>query len=458
VRHLLPDQVFQDGALRPGLAVALDGACIAGVVSADALPHGAEIERLPGRALLPGFVNAHSHAFQRGLRGHVQHTVGADSFWTWRDRMYRLANALDPDGVEAVSALAFLEMVRAGFTTVGEFHYLQHAPDGTPYADPDELARRVVSAARRVGIHIVLLRVAYGRAGFGLDPNPLQRRFYDATPDDVLAATERLRATGVNVGLAPHSVRACPADWLRAFSTFEGPIHAHVDEQPAEIEASLREHGRRPLHAFADAGLVRPGFVAVHLTHPDDAELGTLDETGAAACVCPTTELDLGDGFFPLERLLSLGRGGAPPRNAPPVTARLSIGTDSHAQIDPFAEIRAIELHARAVTGRRNVWAHADPDGLAAALIEVGTAGGAAALGVGAGRIAPGARADLVAVDLTAPAVRGARPLPALVFAGHPGLVRDVWVGGRRIVDAGVHPFEGAILAEAERALARTEA
>ncbi|MFN7146936.1 MAG: amidohydrolase family protein, partial [Myxococcota bacterium] len=296
MRFLLPDLLYCRGALRPGLAVGIvaDGT-IASIVAADTLPVGAEPERLPGRALLPGFVNAHSHAFQRGLRGHVQFAEGPDSFWTWRDRMYRLANALDPDGVEAVSALAFLEMARAGFTSVGEFHYLQHAPDGTRYADPDELALRVVRAAERVGIHIVLLRVAYARAGFGLAENPLQRRFYDRGPDDVLAAVERLRARGVATGLAPHSVRACPADWLRAFAGFDGPVHAHVDEQPAEIEASLREHGKRPLHAFHDAGLVGPRFSAVHLTHPDDDELALLLGQGARVCVCPTTELDLGD-------------------------------------------------------------------------------------------------------------------------------------------------------------------
>ncbi len=517
MRFLLPDLLYSQGSLRPDLAVGVADGRITGVVTRGSVPQGAAVERLAGKALLPGFVNAHSHAFQRGLRGHVQYTVGpdptsspgpegagggfrrsavADSFWTWRDRMYSLANALDPDGVEAVSALAFLEMARAGFTTVGEFHYLQHAPDGTRYADPDELALRVVAAAARVGIHIVLLRVAYARAGFGLPDNPLQRRFYDRGPDDVLAAVARLRARGIAAGIAPHSVRACPAPWLAAFAGFDGPIHAHVDEQPAEIEASLREHGVRPLQAFANAGILSPQFVAVHLTHPDDSELVALHGAGAGVAVCPTTELDLGDGFFPLERYLLVGQGGEAPRNAPPgappqtppgaapgapapgaptgtpgraesvaprgralgrPVSTLSIGTDSHAQIDPFAELRAVELHARAVTGRRNVWAHPNPDGLAAALLDVGTAGGAAALGVNAGAITVGGRADLVAVDLDAPALRGARVLPALVFAGHPGLVTDVWVAGARIVEAGRHPAEVSIVAAAERALARAE-
>ncbi|MDP2312171.1 MAG: formimidoylglutamate deiminase [Pseudomonadota bacterium] len=455
---LLPDLLYSGCALHPALAVQIAGDRVGRVVPAAQLPAGAVVERLPGRALLPGFVNAHSHAFQRGLRGHVQYASGpgptsapgpsgggssrpafADSFWTWRDRMYRLANALDPDGVEAVSALAFLEMARAGFTTVGEFHYLHHAPDGARYADPDELALRVVAAAETVGIRIVLLRVAYARAGAGLDPNPLQRRFYDRGPDDVLAALARLRARGVAVGLAPHSVRACPADWLTALAAFDGPVHAHVDEQPAEIAASLHEHGRRPLQVFADAGLLGPRFTAVHLTHPDDDELALLRAAGGRVCVCPTTELDLGDGLFPLDRAAGI---------------ELCIGSDSHALIDPFTELRSIEWHARAATGRRNVMGPFEhPDGSANALLHAGTRGGALALGVDAGTLAPGTLADLVAVDIADVALRGARLLPALVFSGHPGLVTDVWVGGRRIVAGRHHLGSEAIVGAAERAL-----
>ncbi|MFZ5475691.1 MAG: formimidoylglutamate deiminase [Myxococcota bacterium] len=413
MRFLLPDLVFHAGALRGGLAVDLDG----GVVPAE----GIAGERLTGKALLPGFVNAHSHAFQRGLRGHVQHADGPDSFWTWRERMYHLANALDPDGIEAVSALAFLEMLRAGFTSVGEFHYLHHQPDGTPYADPDELARRVLAAAASVGIRVRLLRVAYARAGFGSAANPLQRRFIDRSPDDVLAACERLGA-----GLAPHSVRACPADWLRAFAGFPGVVHAHVDEQPAEIEASLREHGARPLRVFGE--LVGPRFSAVHFTHADADERALLAERGANVVVCPTTELDLGDGFFD-------------PRGV----ARMSVGTDSHAQIDPFAEVRALELHARALTGRRNVLPHAGADGLAARLVEIGTDASCLALDT---------RGDWIAVDVGDVALAGARLLPAIVFAG--ARVTDTWVGGRRVIAGGRHPGERAIVERAEAALRAT--
>ena len=412
VVHLLPDAVYRDGALHPGLAVTVDGARITAV---GPPPPGAL--RLAGRVLLPGFVNAHSHAFQRALRGHVQHAEGPDSFWSWRERMYQLATTLDPDGVEAISGLAFEEMLQAGFTTVGEFHYLHHQPDGTPYENPDELAHRVLAAAARVGIRVVLLRVAYARAGFGAAPNPRQRRFIDPSPDHALAAVARLQAGGHLAGLAPHSVRACPSEWLRAFAEFDGVIHAHVDEQPSEVTQSLAEHGRRPLHVFADAGLVDQRFTAVHLTWPDEAELAALG--AASVCACPTTELDLGDGFLPLDRLQG---------------AALCIGSDSHAAIDPFAELRAIEWHARATTGRRNVLRHVGADGLAARLIDIGTAGGARALGLDTGRIEVGLPADLVAIDVTGIRYREARLLPTIVFNGSPSDVTDVWVAGRKVV------------------------
>jgi formimidoylglutamate deiminase len=391
------------------------------------------VERLRGKVLLPGFVNAHSHAFQRALRGHVQHRAAdgqglSDSFWTWREAMYGLAETLDPDAIERISTLAFREMVAAGFTTVGEFHYLHHQPDGTPYDDPDELARRVIAAAKTAGIRLVLLYVAYARAGFEVAENPRQRRFLHRHPDNVLAAVSRLQQDGgaFRVGLAPHSMRACPAEWLRAFQPFAaagGLIHAHVDEQRAEVAASLAEHGRLPLHVFEDAGLLTERFSAVHLTHPDDTEITALARSGGSVVACPTTELDLGDGFLPAERLD--GRVG------------LCIGSDSHAAIDPFAELRAIEWHARALSGHRNVLrslSSVDPrDGLAARLLAIGTAGGARALDVDAGEIVPGKLADFVAIDATRIEFASARLLPALVFNGSPSAVTDVWVDGRRV-------------------------
>ncbi len=441
-----PEYLYVDGALRTGLGVLVSADDGAGrVVSVGRRGHDHfPVVTLPRRALLPGFVNTHSHGFQRGLRGWVQHADpgAADSFWTWREAMYALATRLDPEAFEAVTALAFAEMVRAGFTTVGEFHYVHHQVDGTPYADPDELALRVAAAARRVGIHLVLLRVAYERPGFGQAPNPRQRRFYDRDPDAVLAAVGRLRDHGIEVGLAPHSVRACSAAWLRAFARAPGVLHMHVDEQPGEIEQCLAEHGRRPVELLDECGLLGPRFTAVHLTHPDAAELARFHAGEAAVCACPTTELDLGDGFL----------------RAWELRAPLSIGTDSHASIDPFAELRALEWHSRALTGRRNVLPHEGVDGLAATLVRIGTAHGAAALGVDAGVIAPGQRADLVALDLRRMEFAATRLLPALVFNGSPAAVADVWVGGRHVVKEGRVPGGEALALEAERALRRVAA
>lgn len=441
MKWYLPDAAWVDGELRRGIGVLVMGDKIASVGPVD--ERLGEVERLHRRLLLPGFVNAHSHAFQRGLRGHVQHAAAGnaageevDSFWTWRERMYALANALDPEGVEALSTLAFAEMVRAGFTTVGEFHYLHHQADGTPYADPDELARRVVHAAERVGLRVVLLRVSYGRAGFGVAPNPRQRRFVDRSPDDALAAVSRLEASGVTAGLAPHSVRACSPDWLRGFAGFPGIVHAHVDEQPAEIEQCLAETGRRPVHVLAEAGLVTERFTAVHLTHPSDEEIAALR---GHVCACPTTELDLGDGFLPAWKL------------AQPVC----IGSDSHAAIDPFAEIRALEWHSRALLGRRNVLPHDGPDGLASALLAAGTVHGAAALGLDAGRLAPGALADFVAVDTARLEFAASRLLPAVVFNGSPAALTDAWVGGRHVLRDGRVPGAERIVNDAERAIRR---
>jgi formimidoylglutamate deiminase len=428
---LLPELVFDGDTLRPDMGVLVEGERIVAVLPrAEAVRRAenlaATVEALPRRALLPGFVNAHSHAFQRGLRGHVQYAEGGDSFWTWRERMYTLANSLTPEGMQDVARLAFREMLAAGFTTVGEFHYVHHQPDGTPYADPDELAHRVVAAAEDVGIRVVLLRVAYARAGFEVPFNPLQRRFLDTSPDAALDAVARLRARGIAAGLAPHSMRACPIDWLRAFRAagLDVPVHAHVDEQPGEVAASLREHGQRPLHVFGEAGLLSERFTAVHLTHPDAEEIALLRATRAGVCACPSTELDLGDGFLPLASL-----DGDPLDGPPPV----SIGSDSHARIDPFGELAMLEGHARALAGRRNVLRHApSPDALSARLLRMGTEVGARQLGLDTGRIAAGALADLVAIDLDHVALEGARPLPAIVFAGSPALVREVWVGGVR--------------------------
>jgi formimidoylglutamate deiminase len=442
---------FQPSLLRPS-AVLIDGVVTEGVevevtegrISAIRPMTGPE--NLDGKLLVPGFVNAHSHAFQRGIRGWVQCSSSKDNFWSWRERMYGLANSLDPDGIEAVSSLAFLEMLESGFTSVGEFHYLHHQTGGIQWDDKNELAKRVIAAGRNVGLRVALLRVAYGRAGAGLPPTQEQLRFCDTGPDEVLSAIADLRSSQevagdpcVTVGLAPHSVRAVPDSWLREFSVFDGPIHTHIDEQQGEVEQSLAEYGKRPCHVFAESGIVSPRFTGVHFTWPDLGEIELMRSLGGGVCACPTTEMDLGDGFLPIEHLAGI---------------ELSIGTDSHARIDPFAEIRALELHARARLGRRNVLVTSDdPNALAARLLEIGSLGGAKALELNGGRITVGADADLVSISIADTPTSTGPVLPNIVFASGPQSVRDVWVAGRLVVAEGKHPQRQKIIERAKAAL-----
>lgn len=438
-RWLQPEALVWGGRLmrHVALAIAADGTC----ESAGAPPPDAAVERLPGKLLLPGLVNAHSHAFQRLLRGRTQARApgGAqDDFWTWRETMVRAASALDPEGVAIASRQCFLEMARAGITTVGEFHYLHHAPDGRPYADPLELALRVVSAAREVGLRIHLLRVGYARPGFNASPEPRQRRFYDPDPDAFLGAVaaleQRLRPDPlVTVGAAPHSVRAVPRPWLEAVARARpATVHMHVAEQPREVEACLAEHRRRPVELLHDVGLLDTRFTAVHAVHLVPHEVPLLARS--SVCACPLTERDLGDGILPADTLATAG-------------ATLCIGTDGQSEIDPLGELRALEGNLRLQRGRRLVLPPTGegPDALARTLLDVATHGGARSLGLDVGWLAPGLAADLCAVDLGHPALLGAPEdglLAAVVFSAPPSAVTDTWVQGRRVVQDGRHPLE----------------
>jgi formimidoylglutamate deiminase len=292
---------------------------------------------------LPGFVNAHSHAFQRALRGRVE---GAD-FWGWRESMLDLARGLTPEQVRSGYVQVYREMLGAGYTAVGEFHYL-----GLPEA------HAAVEAAAEAGIELVLLLAAYGRGGL--------ERFRQGSAAEYLEQLESVRATGVRVGLAPHSVRACPRDWLEELGAYAAreslPLHVHADEQPREIEECVAEHGMRPLELLAETGCLGPHATVVHATHADARELDLLAESGARVCLCPTTEANLGDGFAPVLELT--GRG-----------IDICIGSDSNVRIDPLEELRELEGIARRQTGRRGVI------GLTT-LLAFGTNEGAAALGV----------------------------------------------------------------------------
>ncbi|HEX8560320.1 MAG TPA: formimidoylglutamate deiminase [Pyrinomonadaceae bacterium] len=478
----IPDLLYDGVRFRRGRALVCDAAGrVASVARADGLPEGVEAVRLAGRALLPGMVNAHSHAFQRVIRGRTERrgARASDSFWTWREEMYAAAGRLAPEDVYDASRMAFMEMALGGVTSVGEFHYLHRAPDGSEYDDPNLLAREVVRAARDVGLRIALLRVAYARAGFGKEPDPRQRRFIEPDPEtylrhaDALARDLAARAGGGGgapaaawAGVAPHSVRAVAVGYLRevgAFARERGlPLHMHVAEQPAEVEACLAETGRTPVMLLADEGLLAPNFTGVHAVHVTPPEVARLAAAGACVCACPTTERNLGDGVVPADALLGAG-------------VPVALGTDSHAQIDLLEDARELEYHLRLTTLRRNVLAPSagDEDGagggragdsggrgaddsggratsaLAARLFECATGAGARSIGADAGSFEPGRAADFFTVDLDDPSVAGACAedlLPAIVFSLTRAAVRDTAVGGRLVVESGRHAAQSEIV------------
>ena len=375
--------------------------------------------------VLPGWVSAHSHAFQYGLRGHTQRaTAETGTFWSWRDAMFAAADALTPESLAVVSRAAFRALRRSGVTCVGEFHYVHHQRGGEPYAQRTLLADVVIDAALAEGLRVTLLRVAYARAGEGRPPEGAQRRFSDGDPDDVLRDLDALRARWgseprVKLGVAPHSVRAVPRGWLgplHEYATrYAMPFHMHVAEVTGEVESCLAEHGRRPVELLADEGVLDARFVAVHATNVEAHEARLMGEVGAFACLCPTTERDLGDGLADIAALRSAG-------------VRLCVGIDSHVVTDPVEEMRALETHERLRLRRRVTSAGAEGRTLAEQLLVEGSAHGALACGWDAavrGRETTW-DADTV-IDLGAAPLRGVAPeraLDALVFSGHPGCVR----------------------------------
>jgi formimidoylglutamate deiminase len=424
-----------------------------------------EVVDLGNVALVPGLINAHSHAFQRGIRGKTEYLLKGreeEDFWTWREQMYGAALGYDADKVEAVSRLAFLEMALTGITCVGEFHYLHHQPDGAPYEDPNELANRVIKAARDVGIRIALLRVGYHRAGHGRKAEESQRRFVEPDVDTYLDRASRLQSAwagdnAVTVGLAPHSIRAVPRSWLEEAGRFadanDMALHIHACEQRREIEESREEYGKPPVAAFADMGILNERLTLVHGTHLSDDELTLLGEQRPTVCACPTTERNLGDGFLPA---LELARRDVP----------ICLGSDSHTNIDLWEEMRLVEYHERLRYERRNVLAtelrahmlskestpgEAQRLPTANALWPMGTLNGARALRLSAGCLEPGCVADFVALDLdhislrgtTAPRTDKQSLLADITLSMTPGAVRDVFVGGKQIVAAGRHDLLG---------------
>jgi formimidoylglutamate deiminase len=432
----LPDLIYLDGRFESGRAIVCDDAGnIVRIAASEEVP---DAIRLSGRALLPGMVNAHSHAFQRVIRGRTEHRSehSTDSFWTWREQMYAAANRLEPEEIYDVSRMAFLEMALTGITAVGEFHYIHHQRDGSPYSDPNLLEREVIRAARDVGIRIALLRVAYARAGYQTEPNPLQIRFIEQTPDVYLKHLEQLLGAPelsdgtAWVGVAPHSVRAVPLDYLKTIVTFANeralPVHMHVAEQPAEVSACIEEYGRSPVALLETEGLLSKRFTAVHAIHVTPKAIASLARAGAFVCACPTTERNLGDGVVPVDAYLDAG-------------VRISLGSDSQIQIDLLEDARELEYHLRLQKMQRNVLA---PE-LARKLFDCATINGAVSIGLhGGGKIEVGSPADFFTVDLEDLSIAGADPdslLTNIVFSLSRTAVRDVVVGGKQIISHGLH-------------------
>ena len=440
----LPELVYVGGEFRSNTALVCDevGRLVSLMAVADLSEQAHEpIIRLQNKAVLPGLVNAHSHAFQRLIRGRTEHRSrhSTDSFWTWRELMYAAANRLGPDDVYTASRMAFVEMTLSGITSVGEFHYIHHSPAGQPYEDPNLLAREVMRAANDVGLRIALLRVAYERAGFQQEANPLQLRFIE-TIGTYLKNLQQLmgeldKPEMAWVGAAPHSVRAVSLDDLKAVNAFAReqniPIHMHVAEQPAEVSACIEEYGRSPVALLDTEGLLSESFTAVHAIHVTPKAIGSIGRGRAQVCACPTTERNLGDGVVPVDEYMQAG-------------VPISLGTDSQTQIDLLEDARELEYHLRLQRKERNVLAptNIDNSSLASRLFECATVNGAKSIGFKGGLLEPGAPADFFTVDLQDPSISGASVddlLANVVFSLSRTAVKDVVVAGNRIVEDGRH-------------------
>ena len=412
-----------DGA-EPDIRVDVDGERITAVRAGETQwPEGTT--RLDGLTV-PGFANAHSHAFHRALRGSTQRRAG--SFWAWRRAMYDVAESLDPDRYFLLARAVYGEMVLAGITTVGEFHYLHHQQGGKPYDHPNAMGEALIAAAAESGLRITLLDACYLHGGIGTGPDATQRRFSDGDPGAWAQRVDGLEeAPGVRLGAAIHSVRAVDPGAMELVASWAGdrraPLHAHLSEQPAENEQCRAAFGCTPTELLDRNDVLGERFTAVHATHVSAADIEALGAAGCWCCLCPTTERDLADGIGPAGALRAAG-------------VQLTVGTDSQAVIDMLEETRAVELDERLATGARG--GHETP-----ALLRMATAHGHTCLGWDhAGRIEPGALADLVSIRLDSVRTAGADPINALdvaVFAATSADVHHVVIGGATVVKDGRH-------------------
>jgi formimidoylglutamate deiminase len=444
---------FEEALLKSGWAagvrIEIAGGLIAAIETCTRPSAGDERHAIG----LPGMPNLHSHAFQRGMAG-LAETRGPeqDTFWTWREMMYRLALALSPDDVQAIAALAYVEMLEGGFTRVGEFHYLHHDRDGRPFGDPAEMTGRIIAAAGETGIGLTLLPVFYAHGGFGGQaPAPSQRRFIcDADAfGRLIEASRRTALThpGSVVGVAPHSLRAITPEELATVLPLagDGPIHIHAAEQPREVEECLAWSGQRPVEWLLDRAAADSRWCFVHATHMTQEETRRMAAAGVVAGLCPVTEANLGDGVFNGPQFLSCG-------------GRLGIGSDSNVLVGVADELRQLEYAQRLHGHQRNVMNTGEGTSTGRALYQAAAHGGSAALGAPAAALAPGGPADIISLDAANPALlerRGDRVLDAWIFAARTSPVDCVWVGGRKWVEAGRHRAREPIVARYRRCIAR---
>lgn len=443
----------ENGGWKRDAVLAVDAqGTVAGVLDARPADWDGTRDRRVDGLVVPGFSNLHSHAFQRILAGHAEHTTPnapADSFWTWRDRMYAVAHRLEPEDVQAIAFLLNVELLERGFTSLAEFHYLHHQPDGTPYANPGELGQRVAAAAERAGMALTLLPVLYQNGGFDRAAIPEQRRFVHDDLASYLRTLDSLSGVRATLGVAAHSLRAVDTIELAKLAALrDGPIHIHIAEQRGEVDQCLRNRGARPVDWLFDQLEIDARWVLIHATHVDRGELARIAHADAVVGLCPSTEANLGDGLFPFPEAVAAG-------------VNWGIGTDAHVGLDPFEELRWLELGQRLTRERRTIAARRGPasprTSAGETLVEQALRGGARAVGQPVGALIVGQRADAVVLRRDAVGLAPHGPdtwWDALIFAPNTVAVETVVVGGVPVVTEGRHRRRD----EAERAWRQTVA
>jgi formimidoylglutamate deiminase len=433
--------LFAEQALLPtgwarNVAIQFDRAGRIAAVQPDADGEGLEPSHGP---VIPGMPNLHSHAFQRAMAGLTETALNPDdSFWSWRDLMYRMVGRLQPEQVRAIAAYLYIDMLKGGYTSVAEFHYLHHGVDGKPYADPAEMSRSVMAAADSAGIRMTLLPVLYAQGGFGgKPPAEGQRRFIHGTDAylRLLESLEPAMRTGKHrLGGCFHSLRAVTPDQVNAVLQAlrpDMPIHIHIAEQQKEVDDCLAWSGKRPIQFLYDQWDVGEKWCLIHATHADESEVARMAKSGAVAGLCPSTEANLGDGVFPAIAFIQ-------------AEGRFGVGSDSHVSVSVIEELRWLEYGQRLFTERRNRLYSASQRNIAGFLHAASLAGGAQALGQKIGRIEPGYSADLVVLDARNPLLADAKGdiLGRYLFGGDKRMIRDVMVAGDWVVQDGRHPNE----------------